>query len=308
MAEVRDAPRMATKEASAAAQASGDALAAEARPQPGVAPAQLATARRFRLSSLALPLSLIVLLVVWETYVATFRPPSYILPAPSAILRTLFFGLSRGLDDRAGYWFHLRHTLGGALTGYLFGCSAGALLGILIAEFRLLERILLPYAVGLQSLPKVAIAPLILIWFGFGPTSKIVIASLLTFFPLLINTYVGLSLVDRDYLLLMRSLRANRLHMLLKVKLKAALPMIFAGLDMSTVYAILGAIVAEFVGSEAGLGVMIIQAQTSSDSASVFAALVILGTVGFLFHSLVQWLGHRLVFWTRRQDQITATT
>lgn len=267
-----------------------------------------ALARGLNLVNLALPLSLIVLLAIWEGYVALFRPPSYILPAPSSIFRALSYGLTRDFGDRSGYWFHLAATMRGALTGYIIGCTAGALLGILIAEFKVLERILLPYAVALQSLPKVAIAPLVLIWFGFGPTSKSVIASLLTFFPLLINTYVGLSLVDREYLLLMRSLRASRLDVLGKVKLKAALPMIFAGLDMSTVYAILGAIVAEFVGSEAGLGVMIMQAQNTNDSASIFGVLVILATIGFLFHSFVQWLGHRLVFWTNRQDQITATT
>src|SRR5688572_7919379 len=192
--------------------------------------------RRFGISNLALPISLILLLVAWEAYVAVFRPPSYILPAPSNIFRALAYGLTRDFSDRSGYWFHLftaaNATLRGAFGGYLIGCSAGILLGILISEFKVLERILLPYAVGLQSLPKVAIAPLILIWFGFGVTSKLVIVSLLTFFPLLINTYVGLSLVDRDYLLLMRSLNANRLQVLLKVKLPAALPMIFAGLDL----------------------------------------------------------------------------
>jgi len=263
---------------------------------------------RWSLGGLALPISIVVLLVVWEVYVAVARPPSYILPAPSRIGQALVNGLSKGLDDRSGYWLHLGSTLRGALTGYVFGCSAGILLGVLISEFRVLERILLPYAVGLQSLPKVAIAPLILIWFGFGPTSKMVLAALLTFFPLLINTYVGLGLVDRDYILLMRSLRASRLQVLRKVKLPAALPMIFAGLDMSSVYAVLGAIVSEFVGSDAGIGAMIIQAQFQNDTASVFAALVVLAIIGFVFHTLVQTVGHRLVFWTRRQDQIKVTS
>jgi NitT/TauT family transport system permease protein len=260
------------------------------------------------LGGLALPISIVVLLVVWEVCVAVARPPSYILPAPSRIGQALVNGLSKGLDDRSGYWLHLGSTLRGALTGYVLGCSAGILLGVLTSEFRVLERILLPYAVGLQSLPKVAIAPLILIWFGFGPTSKMVLAALLTFFPLLITTYVGLGLVDRDYILLMRSLRASRLHVLRKVKLPAALPMIFAGLDMSSVYAVLGAIVSEFVGSDAGIGVMIIQAQFQNDTASVFAALVVLAIIGFVFHTLVQTVGHRLVFWTRRQDQIKVTS
>lgn len=280
------------------------------------APARTARFRLWQgkaaLSGLALPLSAVALLALWEGYVALAKPPSYILPPPSAILRALIYGLSREAGDRSGYWFHLlvasNATLRGALAGYFIGCSAGILLGILVAESRMLERILLPYAVGLQSLPKVAIAPLVLIWFGFGLTSKVVIVALLTFFPLLLNTYVGLSLVDQDYLLLMRSLRARRWHLLTKVKLPAALPMIFAGLDMSTVYAILGAIVAEFVGADAGLGVMILQAQFTNDTASVFATLVLLAAVGFGFHSLIQGLGHRLVFWTRRQDQITATS
>lgn len=272
---------------------------------PGRRPPLLAG--RFSWSALALPISVLVLLVAWEAYVQIAKPPSYILPAPSSIGWALLNGLSRAPSDRAGYWFHLASTLRGALSGYALGCSLGITLGILIAEFKVLERILLPYAVGLQSLPKVAIAPLVLIWFGFGPTSKMVLAGLLTFFPLLINTYVGLSLVDRDYLLLMRSLRASRLQVLWKVKLKAALPMIFAGLDMSSVYSVLGAIVAEFVGADAGIGVMILQAQFTNDTASVFAALVILAVVGIVFHTIVQWLGHRFVFWTRRQDQIRAT-
>jgi NitT/TauT family transport system permease protein len=276
----------------------------------GVAPPGLRAplVGRWSLGGLLLPISIVVLLVVWEGYVAMARPPSYILPAPSRIGQALVNGLSRGLDDRSGYWLHLGSTLRGALSGYVLGCSAGILLGVLISEFRVLERILLPYAVGLQSLPKVAIAPLILIWFGFGPSSKMVLAALLTFFPLLINSYVGLTLVDRDYILLMRSLRASRLQVLRKVKLPGALPMIFAGLDMSAVYAVLGAIVAEFVGSDAGIGVMIIQAQFQNDTASVFAALVVLAILGILLHTLVQSVGHRLVFWTRVQDQIRATS
>jgi NitT/TauT family transport system permease protein len=260
------------------------------------------------LSKLALPLSFALLLVLWELAVVVWQPPSYILPAPTSIARALFHGLARDLTDRAGYWLHLASTLRGALTGYAIGCTAGILLGILVAEFKLLERILLPYAIGLQCLPKVAIAPLILIWFGFGGTSKTVLAALLTFFPLLINTFVGLSLVDRDYLLLLRSLRATRLQTLVKVKLPAALPMIFAGLDMSAVYAILGAIVAEFVGSDAGIGVMIIQAQFTNDTASVFAALTVLAVTGIILHSIVVTINKRLVFWTRTAEPLKVTS
>lgn len=282
-------------------------LAATAAPS-ARAPGRQGPPIRQVLNKLALPLSFALLLVLWELAVLIWQPPSYLLPAPTSIARALFHGLARDPTDRAGYWLHLASTLRGALSGYAIGCTAGIILGILVAEFKLLERVLLPYAIGLQCLPKVAIAPLILIWFGFGGTSKTVLAALLTFFPLLINTFVGLSLVDRDYILLLRSLRATRLQMLLKVKLPAALPMIFAGLDMSAVYAILGAIVAEFVGSDAGIGVMIIQAQFTNDTASVFAALTVLAVTGILLHSVVVAINRRLVFWTRTAEPLKVTS
>ena len=266
------------------------------------------TLGRFDRGSLLLPISAIALLALWQAYVVVARPASYILPAPVVIANALWHGLTRSPGDASGYWFHLASTLHGSVFGFILGAFTGIVLGILVAEFKPLERTLLPYAVALQSLPKVAIAPLILIWFGFGPTSKIILASLLVFFPLLINTFVGLTLVDRDSLMLMRSLRSNRWVTLWKVKLPAALPMIFAGLDIGTVFAILGAVVAEFIGSDAGIGVMILQAQTKNDTASVFAELVVLGVVGLVFHGIVDQAGKRIVFWARTDDipQVTS--
>jgi NitT/TauT family transport system permease protein len=282
-----------------------------APPESGVVPPPQApqprAARRkinWHLNRWVFLLSLVLLIGFWALYVEIAKPPSYILPSPGRVWQALSTGFTRGFGDKGGYWFHLSATLFGALSGYLLGCTIGIVLGILVSEFKPVETVLLPYLVGLQSLPKVAIAPLIIIWFGFGQTSKIMLAGLLCFFPLLMNTYTGLKLVDRDYILLMRSLKANRWLLLTKVKFPAALPLIFAGLDISIVYCVLGAIVAEFVGSDAGVGVMILQAQFTNDTASVFAALIILGATGIILHMIIQTIGNKVVFWTRRNEQV----
>ncbi len=242
-------------------------------------------------------LSLVVLLFVWQAVVVGLQVPAFILPTPTAMGRALWVGLTADPLTKGSLLYHLALTLQGALIGYALGGIAGITTGVLVAESRALRSVLLPYAVALQSLPKVAIAPLILIWFGYGLPSAITMAALLTYFPLLINTFTGLDLVEEDYLLLMRGLKASRLQSLLMVKLPSALPVIFAGLDVAIVYSLLGALVAEFVAGSAGIGVAILQAQYINDTAGVFAALVVLALTANLLHVLVGWIERRAVFW-----------
>lgn len=256
---------------------------------------------------LAFPLSLVVFLLVWEGVLRLVPVPSYILPLPSQIIVALADGLTEPLTSRAGYYYHLSYTLRGALGGYVIGCATGIALGTVMAEFPAAERILLPYAVGLQSLPKVALAPLILIWFGFDIGSKVALAALLTFFPLLMQCFVGLGMVDRDLLTLLRSFRTSRWRTFRLVKFPTALPLIFAGLDMATVYALLGAIVGEFVGARAGMGVMILQNQYVNNTAGVFAVLIVLATVGIALHTLARAAGRRVVFWTQTEERPAVT-
>jgi NitT/TauT family transport system permease protein len=179
-------------------------------------------------------------------------------------------------------------TLRNAAFGLAIGFGLGLLLGSLMAESRIIEKLLMPYAFALQSLPKVAIAPLVVIWFGFGDGSKIAIAAMLSFFPILINSFTGLRSVEPERVDLMRSLSASRMETYRIVKLPHAAPYIFAGLDMAVVYALLGTIVAEFLGAQQGMGVVITQAQAVTDVAGVFAALVLLGITGMLLHGAVR--------------------
>jgi NitT/TauT family transport system permease protein len=184
--------------------------------------------------------------------------------------------------------------------GLAIGVFAGILLGSLMAEFISIEKLMMPYVFALQSLPKVAIAPLVIIWCGFGDGSKIVMAAMLTFFPMLVNSFAGLRATEPERIDLMRSLSASRLETYFRVKLPSAAKFIFAGLDIAVVYALLGTIVAEFLGAQNGMGVVIIKAQSVTDTAGVFAALIVLGSVGVLLHFIVKSIEHRVVHWGHR--------
>lgn len=244
---------------------------------------------------------LVLLLGRWEGAVRVLRLPPYILPAPEAVWRALLSGILVNPASPLGYYLPLWGTLRNAAIGFLIGSALGLLLGSLMAESRFIEKLLMPYAFALQSLPKVAIAPLVVIWFGFGSGSKIAIAALLALFPVMINSFTGIRATEPERLDLMKALSASRLETYRIVKLPSAAPYIFAGLDMAVVYALLGTIVAEFLGAQQGIGVVITQAQAVNDVAGVFAALVILGAAGIALHMLVQRAEKRVVHWAHRK-------
>lgn len=254
--------------------------------------------------SRCLPLiGFVVLLAVWIAAVQLMNIPPYILPTPQAVVRALWSGLAVSPASPLGYYLPMWSSLKNAAFGFAIGSILGLTLGSLMAEVRAVERVLMPYAFALQALPKVAIAPLVVIWFGFGDGSKVAIAALLALFPVMINSFTGLRSVEPEKLDLMRSLSASRFETYRIVKLPHAAPYIFAGLDMAVVYALLGTIVAEFLGAQQGIGVVITQAQAVTDVAGVFAALVILGALGIVLHSLVHRIEHRVVHWSHRGNR-----
>jgi NitT/TauT family transport system permease protein len=257
--------------------------------------------RRERIGNILLTIAGVIgLLVLWEVSVDLFKVPPYIVPSPERVFHALWSGLAVPIDSRVGFYMPLWNTLKHAALGFLIGASLGVILGSLMAEYRPFEIILMPYAFALQSLPKIAIAPLIIVWCGFGNGSKIVMAALLTFFPMLVNSFAGVRSTEAERIDLMKALSASRLQTYLRVKLPTAAPYIFAGLDMGVVYALLGTIVAEFLGAQEGIGVVITQAQAVTDVAGVFAALVILGAVGIALHLLIRFAERRIVHWSDR--------
>jgi NitT/TauT family transport system permease protein len=259
--------------------------------------------RRPRLRAIAVSLgslaaSMAIGFVLWEALVRWFDIPSYVLPSPSAVMAALADGLGQNPTSRASFWYHLADTLTATLAGFAIGSVLGLVLAAAMAEFRMVERLLFPYVAAIQSLPKVAIAPLYVIWFGYQIHSKIAMAVTLALFPVLLNALQGFLSVDRDRLELMASLDASRWQVFWLVKLPASLPLIFAGLNLGIVYALLGALVAEFIGAQRGMGVMVLQLQSVNDTAGVFAILIVLAVVGYVLISAVRMLQQRVVFWS----------
>jgi NitT/TauT family transport system permease protein len=242
----------------------------------------------------------LILILAWKGSVEFFDLPSYILPAPEQVLVALWSGLAVPISSPLGWYLPLWSTLSNALIGFAIGALLGVMFGSVMAEFRPVETALMPYAFALQSLPKVAIAPLIVIWCGFGDSSKIAMAALLAFFPMMVNSLTGVRAAELERLELMKVLSASRLEAYRLVKLPSAAPYIFAGLDMGIVYALLGTIVAEFLGAQEGMGVAITKAQAVTDVAGVFAALVVLAVTGILLHLAVRWVERSTVHWANR--------
>ena len=250
-----------------------------------------------------LVLSICAGLGLWQMAVSFGDIPSYILPSPKAVAAALWDGISQSPSARASFWFHLADTLKGTVFGFAIGALLGLVIAALMAEFWFVEAAALPYVVGLQSLPKVAIAPLLIIWLGYGLESKVAMSVVLTLFPVLINALQGFRASERERLELLVALKASRWQIFRYVRFPGALPMIFAGLHIGIVYAMLGVIVSEFMGSQSGMGVIMTQLQTVSDTAGVFAALVMQAVTGYVLIASMRWLQRRVVFWTESADQ-----
>ena len=247
------------------------------------------------------PLVFVASIALWEAVVRAFEVPHFIAPAPSAVAASLVGGIRSHL-----YLEHFWVTLYEALAGFLIAAVSGVVIGAVVAQFRLVERTLYPYLVALQTLPKIAIAPLIVVWFGFDTSSKVVIAATVAFFPVLVNVIVGLKTIDAGKLELMRSLNASRWQTFRLVQFPNALPFVFAGLDIAIVFSVLGAIVGEFVGAQRGLGNLIVQFNVSLDIAGVFAVLIMLSIMGVALHLVMQAIQKRVIFWAEPDDVISA--
>ena len=255
-----------------------------------------------RLPDFALRLLLVaVILLAWEGAVHLFDIPAFMLPAPSSIVSALWNGIASSL-----YIEHLGVTLSETLLGFVFGSIVALVLGTLIALSRRTEYFLYPFIVMFQAMPKVALAPLIIVWFGLGLTSKVAQAALTAFFPLMVNTIAGLRSADEDRVALMRSLDATEWQILTMLRAPTAMPFIMAGFEIAMVLSLIGAIVAEFVGAQKGLGMLIMGMTFTMDVAGQFSVLLILSLLGLLLNSLIVYIRKRLLFWDPAQKAAAA--
>lgn len=238
----------------------------------------------------------LVVLVGWlQWYVVAHAVSPVVFPPPTAVFQAFWADLSDGT-----YLAHVGITLYAVGLGFVLGGLLGFGLALLITEQPVVRKLLYPYVIALQSVPKVALAPLFVVWFGFGLESKVALTTLSTFFPVLVTTLSGLDNTDHDLLDLMQAYSARRHWVFLRVKLPSALPFLFAGLELAIILSVVATVVAEFIGASKGLGYLVLLYNTRLDIGAEFAGLIVLSLLGFVLHWAVKATGDRLLFWRRK--------
>jgi NitT/TauT family transport system permease protein len=246
------------------------------------------------------PLLLVLLIALWHYATRNLGIPVFILPPPAEVWAAFVAGVMTGPKDLAGFWYHGGVTIAESLLGFFIGSGVGVVMGFALARWKFMESVALPYIIGFQALPKVALAPLLIIWFGFGIEGKVLISAILSFFPVLVNSMAGYRSVDPTGIDLARSCNASEWQIFCKIILPGSLPFVFAGLNVASILAMLGAIVGEFVSARSGLGFLLLQYQQSMQIAPVFAVLIVLAFVGYAMNIAVRLVERRYCFWVER--------
>jgi NitT/TauT family transport system permease protein len=253
----------------------------------------LEPARRVWTSVFGAAVTLIGLVVLWEVLVRHFNVPGWLLPSPSAIGQAMF-------EWRSDLVLHTAVTLYETLVGFALSIAISIPLAVLIVYSPLLQNTVYPLLLAMQSTPKVAIAPLLALWIGFGAAPKIIVVFLVCFFPIVVATASGLTAVPASLIDLIRSLSATPLQTFVKIRFPTAMPHIFVGLKIAITFAVIGAVIGEFVGSENGLGYLILVSTSQSRTPLAFGALVLLTVLSILLYYAVALIERIVVPWAPR--------
>jgi NitT/TauT family transport system permease protein len=257
-------------------------------------PSTAAARRNFerRLPWLTTPALLVAFIGAWAVYTSTSGVSAFILPSPGIVWSAW---LDLLMSPRA--WRHTGMTIYATLMGFLWGLVIGVGLGVLIGRIRWLETTLNPFIVATQVMPKVALVPLFVVWFGFGVTSKVIIAAVLAFFPILTNTVLGVKSVEAGHQDVMISLNASRWQVFRRLELPSSLPSILTGMEVGIVLAIIGAIVGEYLGGNSGLGFLLVSKMNAYETDGLFAVMIHMMLLGFLFYFAIGLLRRALIPW-----------
>lgn len=241
-------------------------------------------------------LAFIASLVIWQLAVVLLDIKQYVIPAPLVVF-------DRFIEQIPVLWSAALVTASEVALGFLIAAAVSIPLAYLIASVRIVEIAFYPLIVVLQTIPKIAVAPLFIVWFGFGSLPKILLTFLLCFFPILVDTLTGFKALDPRVLYITKSMGASRMQTFGYVRLPAAVPFIFSGLKVAVVLAVTGAIVAEFVGSNAGLGYLLLRASANLDTPLIFAVLVVLSILGLVFAYIVEFIEKLIAPWQSKSHR-----
>lgn len=263
---------------------------------PYTAPSDFSQARRRHLRGylpwITTPLLVVLLVAAWWIYVDFSKISPFILPPPASVYHAWL-----GLLTSKRPWLDVAMTVYATLFGFLWAVAVGVGLGVLIARVRWLEQTLNPFIVASQVLPKVALVPLFVVWFGFGVTSKVVIAATLAFFPIITNTVLGIKSIDGGHRDVMVSLNATRWQIFRRLELPSSLPFIISGMEVGIVLALIGAVVGEYVGGDVGLGHLLVARMNAFETDGLFAVIIHMTILGFLFYFAISLLRQALIPW-----------
>ena len=246
--------------------------------------------RRSVVESAQTALAMVALVALWEAMCDTLNVPKWLLPAPSRIAVETW-------EIRNVLPLHFGATLAAVVGGFVLAVLTGIPLAVLVVYSPFLRRVIFPILLTLQSVPKVALAPLLLLWVGYGLHSNMIVAATVAFFPIVINTATGLESVDGELLELTRSLDASAARVFWRVRLPWALPYIFSSFKVAVTLAVIGAVVAEFVGSDKGLGYLILTSSGAMKTSVMFGVLVLLSALGMASFYAVAWAEKKLCPW-----------
>lgn len=238
----------------------------------------------------------LVVLVLWEVFVFVTSISALLLPAPTQIVVAL-------VDNTGLFARNAVVTLGEILIGFTLGASVGIVLGILLSYSRIFERSVYPWLVASQMVPIIAVAPILVVWFGFTLVPKVLVVALISFFPVVVNTVDGLQSVDRQMINLMRTFGASQVRIMRTVRIPWAMPFVFSGLRIAMALAVVGAVFGEWVGSSSGLGYLMLAFNNQLATTDLFAAVIVLSTMGIALFFLVGGVERLVIPWHQDKKQ-----
>jgi NitT/TauT family transport system permease protein len=236
-----------------------------------------------------------VVLLLWEIAIRLFNVPTFVLPAPTAIIQSL-------IESRMQLLAATRFTATEVLLGFVLAAITGIVVALVIVRFERFGHALYPLIVLFQNVPKVALAPIFILWFGYDLAPKVLLIVVIAFFPVAIDMLAGLQSVEPSFVSLMKSVGASKTKILMRVRIPHALPHLFAGLKVAITFSVIGAIVGEFAGANAGLGYVIQFASTQLDTPLIFSALLVVSVLGLAFYYVVELAERFLVPWAPKYD------
>ena len=237
-----------------------------------------------------------VVLVVWEFVIQVFKVPTFVLPSPTAIVQSL-------IDSRVQLLSATRFTAAEVLLGFVLAAATGIVVALVIVRFERFGRALYPLIVLFQNVPKIALAPIFILWFGYDLAPKVLLIVVIAFFPVAIDMLAGLQSVEPSFVSLMKSVGASKTKILLRVRIPHSLPHLFAGLKVAITFSVIGAIVGEFSGANAGLGYVIQFASTQLDTPLIFSALLVVSVLGLAFYYIVEFAERLFVPWSPKSEE-----